>query len=541
MKQEIFILILAGIFIFVNLYSIASIEGSSFIQNNLEDGTVEITNTQKSFSITGSNIGLGENNQINILDSEGKLTIKNSEGIVMTELSGLKTSEDVGNPSGYIRLDENGNVINFDGVANKNTAVKINKNQYSMTKDTRLTLKNDTATIKPAKAGDAFSFVRPSKNEKGEDDIALTSIELGENSLEIKESEKEATFSSESGFKINSLKIDKIGRGNPSISIDSQGKFSSYENAKLNFNNGLSSSSIKKVDLYYNRPCNLQGSYLCVEDKSLTFGSQNAQNYQVIEFESGNPFFNMAKSSDKLKITSEGLSEIEIIKDQISVIGSTEITNGNNLLKIDSKGNIKSEKLNSDFTKAPIEIFTKDKDGSSITGKLGDNKIIFDEEGNMEVVTLSTPQKIIESKKSYLIKRSAELYSPQKSLEFSKKELALDTPSSSYISYSDLSAEEEIAGIRIVYLNEKGSLDAAARSKTSVAGSSLMNAKFFVVCEGLGIDPNLSFDEMAKLLKEKSSDPNSNFYVTFGTRDKTGEPTGKKYGFGSQEVLNQMK
>src|SRR3989339_885811 len=478
MKQEIFILILAGIFIFVNLYSIASIEGSSFIQNNLEDGTVEITNTQKSFSITGSNIGLGENNQINILDSEGELIIKNSEGVVMTELSGLKTSEDVGNPSGYIRLDESGNVINFDGVANKNTAVKINKNQYSMTKDTRLTLKNDTATIKPAKAGDAFSFVRPSKNEKGEDDIALTSIELGENSLEIKEYEKEAIFSSESSFKINSLKIDKIGRGNPSISIDSQGKFSSYENAKIDFNNGLSSSSIKKVD---------------------------------------------------------------ILKDQISVIGSTEITNGNNLLKIDSKGNIKSERLNSDFTEAPIEIFTKNKDGSSITGKLGDNKIIFDEEGNMEVVTLSAPQKIIESKKSYLIKRSAELYSPQKSLEFSKKELALDTPSSSYISYSDLSAEEEIAGIRIVYLNEKGSLDAAARSKTSVAGSSLMNAKFFVVCEGLGIDPNLSFDEMAKLLKEKSSDPNSNFYVTFGTRDKTGEPTGKKYGFGSQEVLNQMK
>src|SRR3989339_12294 len=382
MKQEIFILILAGFFIFVNLYFIASIEGSSFIQNNLEDGTVEITNFQKSFSITGSNIGLGENNQINILDSEGELIIKNSEGVVMTELSGLKTSEDVGNPSGYIRLDESGNVINFDGVANKNTAVKINKNQYSMTKDTRLTLKNDTATIKPAKAGDAFSFVRPSKNEKGEDDIALTSIELGENSLEIKEYEKEAIFSSESSFKINSLKIDKIGRGNPSISIDSQGKFSSYENAKINFNNGLSSSSIK---------------------------------------------------------------------------------------------------------------------------------------------------------------RGAELYSPQKSLEFSKKELALDTPSSSYISYSDLSAEEEIAGIRIVYLNEKGSLDAAARSKTSVAGSSLMNAKFFVVCEGLGIDPNLSFDEMAKLLKEKSSDPNSNFYVTFGTRDKTGEPTGKKYGFGSQEVLNQMK
>src|SRR3989339_474416 len=519
MKQEIFILILAGIFIFVNLYSIASIEGSSFIQNNLEDGTVEITNTQKSFSITGSNIGLGENNQINILDSEGKLTIKNSEGIVMTELSGLKTSEDVGNPSGYIRLDENGNVITFDGVANKNTAVKINKNQYSMTKDTRLTLKNDTATIKPAKAGDVFSFVRPYKNEKGEDDIALTSIELGENSLEIKESEKEATFSSESGFKINSLKIDKIGRGNPSISIDSQGKFSSYENAKLNFNNGLSSSSIKKVDLYYNRPCNLQGSYLCVEDKSLTFGSQNAQNYQVIEFESGNPFFNMAKSTDKLKITSEGLSEIEIIKDQISVTGSTEITNGNNLLKIDSKGNIKSEKLNSDFTKAPIEIFTKDKDGSSITGKLGDNKIIFDEEGNMEVVTLSTPQKIIES----------------------KKELALDTPFSSYLSYSDLSAEEEIAGLRIVYLNEKGSLDAAARSKTSVAGSSLMNAKFFVVCENLGVDPNLPFNKIAEALKEKSSDSNSNFYVTFGTRDKTGESTGKKYGFGSQEILNQMK
>src|SRR3989339_701335 len=498
MKQEIFILILAGIFIFVNLYSIASIEGSSFIQNNLEDGTVEITNTQKSFSITGSNIGLGENNQINILDSEGKLTIKNSEGIVMTELSGLKTSEDVGNPSGYIRLDENGNVITFDGVANKNTAVKINKNQYSMTKDTRLTLKNDTATIKPAKAGDVFSFVRPYKNEKGEDDIALTSIELGENSLEIKESEKEATFSSESGFKINSLKIDKIGRGNPSISIDSQGKFSSYENAKLNFNNGLSSSSIKKVDLYYNRPCNLQGSYLCVEDKSLTFGSQNAQNYQVIEFESGNPFFNMAKSTDKLKITSEGLSEIEIIKDQISVTGSTEITNGNNLLKIDSKG-------------------------------------------NMEVVTLSTPQKIIESKKSYLIKRSAELYSPQKSLEFSKKELALDTPFSSYLSYSDLSAEEEIAGLRIVYLNEKGSLDAAARSKTSVAGSSLMNAKFFVVCENLGVDPNLPFNKIAEALKEKSSDSNSNFYVTFGTRDKTGESTGKKYGFGSQEILNQMK
>src|SRR3989339_138665 len=173
MKQEIFILILAGIFIFVNLYSIASIEGSSFIQNNLEDGTVEITNTQKSFSITGSNIGLGENNQINILDSEGKLTIKNSEGIVMTELSGLKTSEDVGNPSGYIRLDENGNVITFDGVANKNTAVKINKNQYSMTKDTRLTLKNDTATIKPAKAGDAFSFVRPSKLIKLEEAIPL--------------------------------------------------------------------------------------------------------------------------------------------------------------------------------------------------------------------------------------------------------------------------------------------------------------------------------------------------------------------------------
>ena len=253
MKQEIFILILAGFFIFVNLYFIASIEGSSFIQNNLEDGTVEITNFQKSFSITGSNIGLGENNQINILDSEGELIIKNSEGVVMTELSGLKTSEDVGNPSGYIRLDESGNVINFDGVANKNTAVKINKNQYSMTKDTRLTLKNDTATIKPAKAGDVFSFVRPYKNEKGEDDIALTSIELGENSLEIKESEKEATFSSESGFKINSLKIDKIGRGNPSISIDSQGKFSSYENAKLNFNNGLSSSSIKKVDIYYNQ------------------------------------------------------------------------------------------------------------------------------------------------------------------------------------------------------------------------------------------------------------------------------------------------
>src|SRR3989339_550932 len=246
MKQEIFILILAGFFIFVNLYFIASIEGSSFIQNNLEDGTVEITNFQKSFSITGSNIGLGENNQINILDSEGELIIKNSEGVVMTELSGLKTSEDVGNPSGYIRLDESGNVINFDGVANKNTAVKINKNQYSMTKDTRLTLKNDTATIKPAKAGDAFSFVRPSKNEKGEDDIALTSIELGENSLEIKEYEKEAIFSSESSFKINSLKIDKIGRGNPSISIDSQGKFSSYENAKINFNNGLSSSSIKK-------------------------------------------------------------------------------------------------------------------------------------------------------------------------------------------------------------------------------------------------------------------------------------------------------
>src|SRR3989339_1119869 len=237
MKQEIFILILAGFFIFVNLYFIASIEGSSFIQNNLEDGTVEITNFQKSFSITGSNIGLGENNQINILDSEGD---------VITELSGLKTSEDVGNPSGYIRLDESGNVINFDGVANKNTAVKINKNQYSMTKDTRLTLKNDTATIKPAKAGDAFSFVRPSKNEKGEDDIALTSIELGENSLEIKEYEKEAIFSSESSFKINSLKIDKIGRGNPSISIDSQGTFSSYENAKINFNNGLSSSSIKK-------------------------------------------------------------------------------------------------------------------------------------------------------------------------------------------------------------------------------------------------------------------------------------------------------
>src|SRR3989339_398533 len=482
MKQEIFILILAGFFIFVNLYFIASIEGSSFIQNNLEDGTVEITNFQKSFSITGSNIGLGENNQINILDSEGELIIKNSEGVVMTELSGLKTSEDVGNPSGYIRLDESGNVINFDGVANKNTAVKINKNQYSMTKDTRLTLKNDTATIKPAKAGDAFSFVRPSKNEKGEDDIALTSIELGENSLKI-----------------------------------------------------------KKVDIYYNRPCNLQGSYLCVEDKSLTFGSQNAQNYQVIEFESGNPFFNMAKSTDKLKITSEGLSEIEIIKDQISVTGSTEITNGNNLLKIDSKGNIKSEKLNSDFTKAPIEIFTKDKDGSSITGKLGDNKIIFDEEGNMEVVTLSTPQKIIESKKSYLIKRSAELYSPQKSLEFSKKELALDTPFSSYLSYSDLSAEEEIAGLRIVYLNEKGSLDAAARSKTSVAGNSLMNAQFFVVCENLGVDPNLPFNKIAEALKEKSSDSNSNFYVTFGTRDKTGESTGKKYGFGSQEILNQMK
>ena len=41
--------------------------------------------------------------------------------------------------------------------------------------------------------------------------------------------------------------------------------------------------------------------------------------------------------------------------------------------------------------------------------------------------------------------------------------------------------------------------------------------------------------------KEKSSDSNSNFYVTFGTRDKTGESTGKKYGFGSQEILNRMK
>ena len=55
------------------------------------------------------------------------------------------------------------------------------------------------------------------------------------------------------------------------------------------------------------------------------------------------------------------------------------------------------------------------------------------------------------------------------------------------------------------------------------------------------LSPSMSAYKIAEALKEKSSDSNSNFYVTFGTRDKTGESTGKKYGFGSQEVLNQMK